>query len=183
MCRHKYRGCISLKTLEADCYISRSSQPARHSPFPRSSLASPHSSPFPRAPQPPLTSPPYAPASPRSPPYTPASPPYTPAALRSPPYSAGDEVVYARPGPGLGARSLTQVSLFIYLNTEGKSIKYNYKKLTTISSDQRLEVTLPHICIQGELRRATLDGERVADPDRILKKVRLRHPDQSSKIG
>jgi len=111
------------------------SQPARHSPFPRSSLASsPHSSPFPRAPHPPLTSPPYAPASPRSPPYTPASPPYTPAALRSPPYSAGDEVVYARPGPGLGARSLTQ----------------------------------------GELRRATLDGECGGggdrDPDRILKK-------------
>ena len=100
---------------KADCYICRSQPPpARHSPFPqtRSSLASPHSSPFPRAPQPPLTSPPYAPASPRSPPYTPASPPYTPAALRSPPYSAGDEVVYARPGPGLGARSLTQVFFF-----------------------------------------------------------------------
>jgi len=110
---------------------ARSQPGARHSPFPRSSLASsPNISPFPRAPQPPLTSPPYAPASPRSPPYTPASPPYTPAGLRSPPYSAGDEVVYARPGPGLGARSLTQ----------------------------------------GELRRATLDGERVADPDRIIKK-------------
>ena len=33
---------------------------------------------------------------------------------------------------------------------------------------------------QGELRRATLDGERVADPDRILKKV--RHPDPHPKM-